>query len=565
MRPRHTLLLPALLLIAAAPARAGTGPILHEQIPPDPHEDLALQVSLDGEIPAAIDTKSGVVAAPDPRRAIAPNDPSYGNGVGLPGGPRDRSTDATYTPDRDTRRPDIAGYDEPFTPSTAPFKRLQAFDAVTNDYQLYVRDPALAPLPVNAIAATDGSEEQFFADMVIDVAPGRRARIASVGPGARVVRARLGIGAQDVAMRLTRDGADNWFAEGLDATSRARLVMEVTIPRGVFGGEFVDASWGQLPPTGKLPDRPARAAKDVAAAIGVSTSLRPRDNVNRLVTWFRSFVDSNEPPTGKGDIYLDLALSKKGVCRHRAFAFLITAQSIGIPTRMVLNEAHAWVEVHDGTMWRRIDLGGAGRMPPASNLVPERPAYQSPPDPFQWPHGSERGDDMVDSARQRARAQAQQQGNGAGGDGGAPAGAASMSTMPSPSGDPSGAGFEDGGASLPSPSSSNSSANPNGERDDRPTSTITISVTDADAHRGAPLHVRGDVKADGDRCGHVVVELYLRDAKDPRKLLLLGTAATAADGNYAAAIVIPGSTPLGDYDLVARTQGDTHCGRGSSQ
>jgi len=336
----------------------------------------------------------------------------------------------------------------------------------------------------------------------------------------------------------------------------------VTIPRGVFGGEFADAGWGQLPPVGKLPDRPARAARDVAAAIGVSTALRPRDNVNRLVTWFRSFVDSNEPPREKGDIYLDLALSKKGVCRHRAFAFLITAQSIGIPTRMVINEAHAWVEVHDGTLWRRIDLGGAGRMPPASNLVPERPAYQAPPDPFQWPHGSERGDDMVESARQRARQQQQQQQGPGAADDGAASAASTSSPMSSPSGDPS--AFDDAGAPLPSPSASNSSANPGGEKDDRPPSTITVTVTDPDAHRGAPLHVRGEVKADGERCGHVVVELYLRDARDPRRLLLLGTAATAPDGSYAAAIVIPGSTPLGDYDLVARTQGDGHCGRGGS-
>jgi len=333
----------------------------------------------------------------------------------------------------------------------------------------------------------------------------------------------------------------------------------VTIPRGVFGGEFADASWGQLPPVGKLPERPAKAAKEVATAIGVSTALRPRENVNRLVTWFRSFADSNEPPSGKNDIYLDLALSKKGVCRHRAFAFLVTAQSLGIPTRMVINEAHAWVEVHDGQMWRRIDLGGAGRMiNPASTVVPERPAHQPPPDPFQWPQGSERGDDMVESARQRARQQQQQSADG----GAAPA--PSMS-MPSATSSPDGPGADDGGAPLPSPTNSGTSGGSGGDKDDRPPSTITLVVTDADAHRGAPLHVKGDVKADGERCGNVVVELYLRDTKDPRRLLILGTAATAPDGTFTAAIVIPGSTPLGDYDLVARTKGDAHCGRGSTQ
>ena len=69
-------------------------------------------------------------------------------------------------------------------------------------------------------------------------------------------------------------------------------------------------------------------------------------------------ASSNEPPTGHDDVYLDLALSQRGVCRHRAFAFLVTALHLGIPTRMVVNEAHAWVEVSDGTLWHRIDLGG---------------------------------------------------------------------------------------------------------------------------------------------------------------------------------------------------------------
>ena len=50
---------------------------------------------------------------------------------------------------------------------------------------------------------------------------------------------------------------------------------------------------------------------------------------------------------------------QKGVCRHRAFAFLVTALGLGIPARMVANEAHAWVEVRGETGWQRIDLGGA--------------------------------------------------------------------------------------------------------------------------------------------------------------------------------------------------------------
>ena len=88
--------------------------------------------------------------------------------------------------------------------------------------------------------------------------------------------------------------------------------------------------------------------------IGVSRAQAPREALRRLVSYFRAFAPSEDPPTGHDDVYLDLALSQKGVCRHRAFAFLVTALGLGLPARMVTNEAHAWVEVSDSRRWHRI-------------------------------------------------------------------------------------------------------------------------------------------------------------------------------------------------------------------
>ena len=547
--------------IAGVPSPPATaeprGPVEHEQIPPDPHEDLAFEVTLEGELPAVIQTKDGVLTAPDPRKAIAPNDPSSGgNGV-------NDTQSATFQPDRNTKRPDVTGYDEPFTPSTAPFKRLEAFDAVNESYDLYVYEKRLQSLAPGATPSADGTEDQFFADLVIDVAPGKRVRIPSVGPGARIVRARLGIGAQDLTFHVWKDGAENWYAEGYGATSRARLVMEITIPRGVFGGEFIDSGWPDLPRLPALPPNVVQSAKEVCAALGLSTAMRPREIVNALVLYFRSFVDSEEPPRGHRDIYLDLALSKKGVCRHRAFAFMITAQSLGIPTRMIINEAHAWVEVYDGVLWRRIDLGGAGRMVnPASNALPERAVHQPPPDAFQWPQGSERGEDMVEQARERARRELQgPDGNGkdASHPNGAPSGTASGNGAPLAPGSAS-----NGATPPPSPNGSGNGIGPGGDKDDRPASIVSIAITDESAHRGAPLGVHGDVRADGEPCANVVVEVYLRDLKQASKPLFLGAIATNARGEYGGSIVVPGSIPLGDYDVVTRTVGDARCGRGGA-
>lgn len=71
--------------------------------------------------------------------------------------------------------------------------------------------------------------------------------------------------------------------------------------------------------------------------------------------------------------------------------------------------------------------------------------------------------------------------------------------------------------------------------------------------------MRGSVRAEGDPCPHVAVELWLRDPKT-QATTLLGTLATGNDGDFAGNVVVPGVTPLGDYDVLARTAGDARCG-----
>src|SRR5580704_17709859 len=187
----------AAALVAGWPdgAAASNEVVLHEPIPPDPAEDLALRVALSGDLPAAIKTPGGVVGAPDPLRPPTPWDATYGMA----------GTHDAFAPDTDTRRPDVSDYDDPFTPSTAPFKRLDAFDAVLSDYHVEVRDPRLVRLAALQGGAPPSSEEDaFFADLVVDLPPEGSVRIPSVGPGARVVRARLGIGDSTVPFQILR-------------------------------------------------------------------------------------------------------------------------------------------------------------------------------------------------------------------------------------------------------------------------------------------------------------------------------------------------------------------------
>ena len=512
---------------------------------------MALAVSLDGDIPAAINTPRGLVQAPDPARPVGSGESPYNH---PPGDARDTS----FHPDRDTRRPDVLPYDDPFSPSTAPFKRLTAFDTVDASYTLSVRDAHTSPLPVMPTPAPDASEEQFYADLVVDLVAGQRVRIPSVGPGARVLRARAGVGTQDVRFQLWKDGAENWFIEA-ESSTRARVVMETLHrPRGLRRRLRQPFVGGALAGSGAPAHGAALRERGRARRSACLAAISPRDDVTKLVSYFRGFTESEDPPTQSRDIYLDLALSRKGVCRHRAFAFMVTALALGLPTRMITNEAHAWVELHDGRLWRRVDLGGAGTTlhDPLSNNVP----YDPPPDPFAWPQGATRGDDLAERARHaRAGAPATPPGAPSSSPPLSPVGPASASPAGSNGpnrGDPNGAGGFGSNGTLGGVKSSS-------QPDDRPGAIVTMSLSGADAHRGAPLKVRGQVSADGEPCGHVSVEIVLHSRQSGN--VAIGQLATDERGAYDGAIVLPSAVPLGDYDVQARTLGDKRCGTGFSR
>src|SRR5690606_23407070 len=172
---------------------------------------------------------------------------------------------------------------------------------------------------------------------------------------------------------------------------RARVVMQLSIERQVFGSQFRPVSFSALKPyLSPVPPSVVGVAQEVATHIGVGRNMTPAGVLASLVSYFRKFKESAELPTSTEslDLYRELSLSQKGVCRHRAYAFAVTAIALGLPTRLVHNEAHAWVEVYDTELWHRIDLGGA-----ATNINETRPDalspnHRPPADPFTWPSES---------------------------------------------------------------------------------------------------------------------------------------------------------------------------------
>jgi hypothetical protein len=507
-------------LVGLAPRVIADGQVLHEFIPSDPNEDLTLRATTpDGRMAAAVNTPSGAVPAPGDRSERA--EVAYG-GASTPD-----SVDASYRIDPDTSRPDVVSYDEPFVPAVRPFKRLYAYDSVDEQGELVVADRRLRRLDVGGTALA--SEDQFYGDLFVDVVPGVPVRIPSVAPQARILAARV---EPQATIELLHDGADNWFLMGT-ARQRLRLVLQLAASRAVFGSPFADVGPALLSPHAPtLPPDMRRASAEVQKRLGLSETVRPRDAVATLVEYFRSFAPSDERPATRApaELYKELALSKKGVCRHRAFAFVVTALGLGMPARLVRNEAHAWVEAFDGSIWHRIDLGGAaGRF--ELNSPADVPLYGGPEDPFGWPAGSTStlsGFEGLGSTGGQPRP----------GGSGTPAGQSAPGALPA----------AENASEPPAPA-----ATP-----DRPLSAIELSVASGETRRGATVRVQGAVSADDDPCPFSRVDIALRGAEGRR--VALGAVPTDARGRFDAELTIPLQVEVGDYRVVATTPGAGSCG-----
>jgi len=530
-------LLAALLglgLAVGVPARAG--PVLHEYFEVDLQEDLKLGATTrDGSFPAGLETESGIVPAPSPARSADPSTTAYG-GTSTP-----NSADSTYRIDRNTTRPSMVNYDDPFTPPITPFKRLFAYDAVDDDFELYVSDKGLTEVPLGG-HARDG-EDQFYADLFVDLAADSPVRIPSVGPHARILRAQL---EPPTSFKIEQDGAENWFIRA-DKRMRARLMMQLSVPRAVFGSPFAKVSWGRLAKYVRpVPEPMKRAADEVLAQLGLSELLLPREALARLVSHFRSFKPSEELPAADSGValYAELTLSKKGVCRHRGYAFVITALALGLPARFVRNEAHAWVEVYDGELWHRIDLGGA-----ASQLQSEQDTrvapHHAPDDPFEWPDGSESALDMAAEA-----STLNSQGSPSTVTADAPSqGDVTRETQQTP---------ESGSDASSESDNPEETAPEEGAVDRRPPTQLDFDLTESSTRRGAPLQLKGTTLAGDEPCAFARVDVVL-EPKDGASVTI-GSLPTDEAGRFAGSVTVPLSIDVGHYVLTLTTPGTAECG-----
>jgi hypothetical protein len=531
LRRRIRALLLGTSLFALSVSSFADAPILHEFIPADAAEDLELgSMTPDGRMPAAQRTPSGVISAPGFLDSNSPRQVAYG------GGSTPDSIDATFRLDRDTTEPSVVRYDDPFTPSVAPFKRLFAFDAVDPDLGLVVRERELTPLAIGGTLPE--GYDRFFGDLFVDLVPRVGVRIPNVAAGSKLLAMRV---EPPLPLEAKRDSAENWFVVGQER-KRVRLILDLAAPRSAFGSDFADVSYAELQPSlTSLPGAARPAVNEVLTRLGLSRAVRPRDAVASLVAHFRSFAPSNELPTAQSGaaLYSELVLAKKGVCRHRAYGFLLTALGLGIPSRFVRNEAHAWVEIYDGRLWHRVDLGGAAQRFDVDTRE-GAPPHVTPPDPYDWPPNDSGAQAQVRAAQ--------------GGDS-----EPSPSTSPTRSGNGAPSGSGRGRTAPPKPRDPTAPANPSGapSDDEHPHATVDLELEGAETRRGALVHVRGSVSSSAGSCPFARVDIGLVESFGTT---LLGSVPTDQHGRFDSHVTMPFDIEVGEHTLRASTPGAGACG-----
>jgi hypothetical protein len=522
--------------LGAAGAPAGAEPVVHEYIELGPG---------DGPVEPAV---TGRLGAP-PQGSVDATEDGPDDGA-APGG-NGASASSTFSIDRDTTRPESVSYADPFTPTVVPFKRSVVYDAVNAQGDLLVRESGLSDVPT--LTGPRANDESFHASFELDLRAGERTPLPSVAPGARLVLVNR---EPRVPLRIGMDSAENWMVTS-SVSRHVRLTLQIVADRRVFGSAYPDVNAAALAPSlPALPGEVQQSALEVARTLGIDRRARPQVMVAALVGHFRRFSASDRRPTSQGlALYRELALTARGICRHRAYAFMLTALGLGIPTRLAMNEAHAWVEVFDGEIWHRIDLGGA-----ADHLEVDdqgRPRHVEPHDPFTWPDRRESGLAMAE----RHAASPGGSESGPSPDPSAPGSAGQPGSAPTPDrpGDLAAQPPPDGEDGLDAPAAPEplpgTSPTPLPEQAQALAGEVHLRTGAARAERGKSLFVSGTVQNDAGACSGARVDVAL--SRDNAAPLPLGSLVSDGRGEFRGSLVIPWNAVLGDHALVATATGCT--------
>ena len=516
-------------------AQPAASPLVHEFF----EYEIAPSVADDGDDalprPGAFEAQQAPASGPDvlfTASGMDVLDPDATRGQNGPPG-----TTAPVSLDRDTETEPRLSYAAVFEPTVAPLKRLSARDAIVDsglEYTLMVVQAQWREVRVSA-APDAASVDRFRGRFTISGMANEPIPIPSVAPEFWIEDVRT---TPRLGVTIVVDSADN-YAVVLSREAEVHLEMTVAVPRTYFGGPMPE---GRPRPEPEVPARLRQDAAQVLRAIGVADTSSDVAATELLVAWFRSFEARPFPDARRtNNLYLDLALSRIGVCRHRAQTFAMTARAAGLNARYVFNDAHAFVEVELADGWRRFDLGGASE---GLDISGASAADQHIPDADPTaPH------EPVPSERGEPSEGVQARGEEA-------ARAPSLLTIVQPTGADTPADVRVEGDTQVVTFAPSAPL--------RPDSRLVLDPTPDRVFRGDRLEVSGRLlDANGRPVAGRMVDVHIgpRDRTAlAEPIERIGGAMTDAAGQFSASLPVPSLLPLGEWGLYVSFAGDEDAG-----
>ncbi len=527
---------------------------LHEDLPsPSGDADPSPLVGAEptsGKNPEAF--ASGDKVLPEPELAPkASSEPVYGR----EGFSTDRDT--SQKPDYDTGADGTLHYVSVFNPDVMPFKRMSSLDGVAGDYTAIIRSDLVTDLPLGG--ATDQSRDRFWASIMIELTPGKDVAIPSVAPDMRILSYET---EPPVTVTFGKDSADNFYVRSDPRSSggQYRLVFLADADAGYFAPQLPRRPYsvgrvrelalrqGLLP---VLPPAVLAIARKAVTERGLSETTDLADAFNKLVYYFRGFeAKSIADPTG--DVFWDLYSNQAGVCRHRSSTFMITANALGIPTRLVTNEAHAFVEVwFPERGWQRIDLGGAALRLEVQNGADKTIHRPRAADPFAKPAAYDQGYTQLEGDIRGLSDAQLEEAHKAAGDGPASGDWDAVFGEGTGTGTGAAAGTDDG-VIDPTQDPRARPSDPS-----KLTPAVAITLTDPVGYRGELLRVEGRVDAGATAVPGVRVDVMLvHTGARGAPPIAIGRGVTGPDGVFSIEGELPADLALTSYEVYASTRED---------
>ena len=248
-----------------------------------------------------------------------------------------------------------------FNPHIARLKRWYAYDAIHENYEAYVYDQNLYQIELSEKVY----DNLFVGSITLGQLTNTPIPIPSVSPNSNIIS--YSLSKPGFTANFFKDGADNYYVKSLDYywTEQIFLTYTVSTDNKYFNLDVPEyLTLEDIPEN--IKHTPPQKVLSKSTIIIDELGLTGETNLNTIVQtmkdYFSSFTDGEIPSEEEEpDIYLAIARAKHGACYVRSFAFFVTANSMGLPTRLVINDCHAFVEIYIPTNgWTRLDLGGLG-------------------------------------------------------------------------------------------------------------------------------------------------------------------------------------------------------------